>query len=229
MGKRHDLTDIYGVKHLKSSPLGRKSEAAETGFRHSGYYHRYFQGYTEIRRIKPNGRIDVERYYTQPWIVSPVSSRVYWLTRAVYLCLTVIAAMLYVWALFQNVPSNRHWLAAIPSALTVVLLILLLASLIGYLFAPRRMTLWDYESSTKRLKFASLLTGGSMALTGLAKLLFTAWNAAEAGIGAELLSAAAVFAAGAAAALLFLMEKNAAYTTLPNDTVLPEGEVHEIW
>ena len=158
-----------------------------------------------------------------------MSTRVYWATRCVYLCLAVLAAALYLWALCRDVPSNRYRLTAIPSTLTVVALILLFASLAGYLFAPRKMTLWDHESSTKRLKLTSLLTGTCMALTGLAKLLFTALNAGGMDAGAELAGAAAVFLAGGAAASLFLMEKNAAYSTVPNGTVLPEGEAHEIW
>ena len=95
MRRQSDLDDIYGVKQIKSNPLDRDNEVPEIGFRHSDTYHRYFRGYTEIRREKPNGGYRVDRYYTQPWIVSTAPVRDYWLTRLMYAVLVILSWGLY--------------------------------------------------------------------------------------------------------------------------------------
>lgn len=227
MRRQSDLTDIYGVKRIKSNPLDKDNEVPESGFRHSDAYHRYFRGYTEIRREKPNGRYRVERYYTQPWIVSAASDRVYRLTRLLYVMLVFASWSLYLGAMCADLGSNRAWFVAIPGLPSVILLVLLSLVTLLYVFVRRKMTLWDHESSTKRLKTVSLLTGGLMALTAAAKaayLLLCGENA-----GGELGSIGMTMLAAAAAAALYVLERGVVYTTVPNDTVLPEGEAHEIW
>ena len=227
MRRQSDLNDIYGVKRIQSNPLEKDNEVPETGFRHSDSYHKFFRGYTEIRRERPNGRYAIARYYTQPWIVSAASGQVYWLTRLMYASLVCLSWILYVRAMCMDLGSNRVWFAAIPGLPAVILLVLLSIVTLLYIFVRKKMTLWDHHSSTKRLKVVSLLTGGCMALTAAAKggyLVVFGGN-----VGGELVSIALTLAAAACAAALFLLEREVVYTTIPNDTVLPEGEAHEIW
>ena len=124
MRRQSDLVDIYGVKRMKSSALDRNDDSAETGFRHSDAFHCYFRGYTEIRNVKPNGKLDIKRFYTQPWIVNSASDRVYWRNRFMYLLLTAMSAFFCFWSMSRDLGSNRMWYIAIPEVLTVVLLIL---------------------------------------------------------------------------------------------------------
>lgn len=227
MRRQSDLNDIYGVKQFRSNPLDPDGDVPESGFRHSDAYHRYFRGYTEIRREKPNGRYAVERYYTQPWIVSAASDRMYWLTRLLYGGLVILSWTLYLWAMCRDLLSNRVWFVAIPGLPGVALLLLLTMVTANYIFVKRRMTLWDHESSTNRLKTVSLITGGCIALTAVMKLVSLLLFGGDP--GAELLSIGGVLLAAASAAALCPLEKQMAYTTVENDTVLPEGETHEIW
>lgn len=227
MRRQSDLNDIYGVKRIKTNPLEKDHEVPESGFRHSDAYHRYFRGYTEIRREKVNGRYTVERYYTQPWIVSAASGPVYWLIRLMYASLVTLSWLLYVWALCLPLGSNRCWFVAIPGLPAVILLFLLSVVTVSYIFVRRKMTLWDHTSSTKRLKTVSLLTGSCMVLTAGAKVIYLLLYGRE--LGAEMLCIAAILLAAGCAAVLFPLERSVVYTTLPNDTVLPEGEAHEIW
>lgn len=227
MRRQSDLNDIYGVKRIRSNPLEKDNEVAETGFRHSDAYHRYFRGYTEIRREKPNGRFSVERYYTQPWIIRAASGQGYWLTRFMYASFVFLSWMLYVWGMCMDLPSNRAWFVAVPGLPAVILLVLLSIVTLLYICAPRKMTLWEHASSIGRLKTVSVLAGGCMGVTALAKLAFLAVFGGS--LVEELLSAGVVALAAAAAVALFLLEREAVYTTVPNDTVLPEGEAHEIW
>lgn len=227
MRRQSDLDDIYGVKRIKSNPLEKDNDVPETGFRHSDSYHKYFRGYTEIRREKPNGRYSVERYYTQPWIVSSASPRAYWLTRLMYAALLCLSWILYIRTMCMDLDSNRAWLVVIPGFPVMILLLLLSIAVLNYIFVRKKMTLWDHESSTKRLKTFSLLTGGCMVLTAVTKVIYIL--AFGGNVRGELLSIGMALLAAACAGMLCLLERKVVYTTIPNDTVLPEGEAHEIW
>lgn len=226
MRRQSDLNDIYGVKRIKN-PLDQDNDVPETGFRHSDSYHKYFRGYTEIRREKPNGRYAVERYYTQPWIVNAASEQVYWLNRILYASLICLSWMLYIQSMTMDLGSNRVWFVAIVGMPAVILLVLLSAVTVSYIFMRKKMTLWDHESSTKRLKVVSLITGGCMALTAVMKGVYLVMCGGA--YKSELLSIGMTLLAAASAAAIYLLERQVVYTTVPNDMVLPEGEAHEIW
>lgn len=227
MRRQSDLDDIYGVKRIRTNPLEKDNDVTESGFRHSDAYHRYFRGYTEIRRAKANGRFSVERYYTQPWIVNAASGQNYWLTRVVYASFVFVSWYLYVWGMCMDLGSNRAWFVALPGLPAVILLVLLSIVTLLYICVPKKMTLWQHASSTKRLKTVSLLTGGCMALAGAAKGAYLILYGGN--VGGELLSLGMTLAAAAAAAALYAVEREVVYTTIPNETFLPEGEAHEIW
>jgi len=224
MRRQSELDDIYGVKGLKSNPLDR-DDAPETGFRHSDSYHRYFRGYTEIRVPKGNGRFQIQRYYTQPWIVSTESSRDYWLKRALMIVLLVSSWGAYITGMCLPAGSNRWWITAIPGLAAVIAQVILSAVAVSCLFAPRKMTLWGYESTAKRLKLLSAVTGGCMAATLISKLAYLLLY----GGAGEVRSCVLVLLAVLTMAAIYIMERRREYTTAPNDTVLPEGEAHEIW
>lgn len=226
MRRQSDLNDIYGVKGIQN-PLDKDGDAPETGFRHSDAYHRFFRGYTEIRREKPNGRYRVERYYTQPWIINAASRQVYWLNRVMYAFLVFLCWMLYIHAMTMDLGSNRAWFVAIAGMVALIMLILLTMVTAIYIFIRKKMTLWDHASSTRRLKVLSLITGSCLALTAAAK----GFHLVHCGqsIQGELRSIAMMLLAAAGAATLYSLERQVVYTSVPNDTVLPEGEAHEIW
>ena len=222
--KKHDISDIYGVRgkrqegiRLPDSPVRRS---------HNRHYHNYFRGYTEVRHEDAKGRIKIERFYTKPWIVSDLSKRNYWLLRALYVFLTVAAIVLYLTAMSRDVPANFHWVVALPGLPTVVILFLLAVMVIQYLTVPKKMTLWDHESSTKHLKRAATFAAGILLLTAFAMtgyLIFTGNKAAQTLICILM----DLIAAGCSAAIV-LIERKVPYTEKPNDTKLPKGEAHEI-
>ena len=226
MRRQSELDDIYGVKRMKSNPLDKDNDAPETGFRHSDSYHRYFRGFTEIRVPRENGRFQIQRYYTQPWIVSTASSKDYWLKRALMIVLLVSSWGAYITGMCLPVGSNRWWVTAVPGLSSMVLLVILSAVAISYLFAPRKLTLWGYESTAKRLKLLSGMTGGCMAMTLIAKVAYLLFYGE---METEIPGCGWVLLAVLATAAIHIMERRTEYTTVPNDTVLPEGEAHEIW
>lgn len=227
--KKHDITDIYGVRSIKSSPFATKDapDAPETGYRHSDYYHKYFRGFTEIRKVNAKGRVVVERYYTKPWIVSGLSRRNYWLIRLLYALLVAISAALFTTALLQKVPGNFSWIVALPGFLSAILLFLLAAATLFYIFVEKKMTMWDYASNTRRLKAVSLAAGIGQALTGLALAGFAL--STQMLVLNSLACAAMLLLAACCSGALFFLEKKMPYKEIPNDTKLPDGEAHEIW
>lgn len=224
--RKHDITDIYRVR-TKSRFLNRLPDAPETGFRHSDYYHKYFRGYTEIRKKNAKGRVIVERYYTRPWIVSGLSNRNYWLCRLLYACLIIAASALFIWATCWDIPATRSVIAALPGLLTLILLFLQTVITLFYIAAPRHMTLWDHTSTSKRLQVMACITAGGQALTGLALVGYGLF--CQTAVGMSILCSAAVMLSAALSFCIFLLERKMPYSEIPNDTKLPKGEALEIW
>ncbi|MGN0978446.1 MAG: hypothetical protein ACI4PH_10370, partial [Faecousia sp.] len=77
------------------------------------------------------------------------------------------------------------------------------------------------------LRMASVSTCGCMILVLAAKIVYLLLYGGN--LGGELMSIGIALVAAAGAAAPFVLERKAVYTTIPNDTVLPEGEAHEIW
>ena len=223
-GTKHDITDIYGVKGKRKESLRLpESPSKRTYNRH---YHNYFRGYTEVRNTNEKGRIVIERYYTKPWKVSGLSVRNYWLLRALYVLLTVVSIVLYVTAMCQDVPGNHHWIVAIPGMPTITILFLQCVMVIQYLTVPRKMTLWDHESSTRHIKRATLAAAIIQGVTALVLAGFALVTRQE--IGHTLLCAFADLIAAGCSAAIYIVECKVPYTEIPNDTKLPSGETHEI-
>lgn len=227
--KKHDVSDIYGVRRQNDSPFTRRGEveAPESGRRHSDYYHKYFRGYTEIRRLNEKGRVVIERYYTRPWIVCALSNGRYWLLRLLYTLLTAASAVLFITALTRDIPANYSWIAAIPGYASVILLVLLAASTAAYIFADRKMTLWGHASSTGKLKRFALAASAGQLLTAAALLAVLAMT--KTCVTQTLLCAGASALGGVCSGAMYWIERRVPYTEIPNETGLPEGEAHEIW
>lgn len=222
--KSHDITDIYGVRSNRQETLRLPdSPAKRTRNRH---YHNYFRGYTEVRKVNENGRVVIERYYTKPWKVSGLSTRNYWLLRLVYVFLTVAAIALYITAMTQDVPGNHHWLVAIPGLPTITVLFLQIVTVIQYVTVPRKMTIWDHESSTKHIRRAAIAATAIQGLTAVMLFAFALVTGQE--VGRTMVCVLADLIAAGCSAAIFFVERKVPYTEIPNETKLPFGEAHEI-
>ena len=222
--KKHDISDIYGVRGNRKENLRLPdSPAKRTRNRH---YHNYFRGYTEVRQINEKGRIVIQRYYTKPWKVSGLSAHVYWLVRLLYVLLTTASIVLYIAAMTQNVPGNSHWVVAIPGMPVIIVLFLQVVTVIQYLTVPKKMTLWDHESSTKHIRRAALAATIFQALTAVTLLGFVLVTKQE--IARSLLCVAADIVAAGCSAVIYFVERKVPYQEIPNDIKLPFGETHEI-
>lgn len=222
--KKHDISDIYGVRSKQLEGIRLPDSPTKRTF--NRHYHNYFRGYTEIRRKDEKGRIKIERYYIKPWIVSGLSSRNYWLLRALYVILTVAAIALYITAMTRDIPGNYHWVVALPGMPTIIVLFLQVVTVVQYLTVPKKMTLWDHESSTKHIKRAALAAAGIMTLTALTLTGFLVATCEA--VKQTLLCVLLDLIAAACSAAIFFVERKVPYTEAPNDTKLPDGEAHQI-
>lgn len=219
--------DIYGVQSgwKTDQKLGK---SAATGFHHSAYFHKYFRGYTEVRTAKPGGGYRIERFYTQPWVIQDVSDQVYVLYRVIYaLLMLTIGVLFYRAAATDGRAGNRSFLGAVGVIASVVCLILLAAAVVNYCFIRRRMTLWDYQSSSGNLKKAALAAAAAM--TASAALIVVNCLFGVESVFLELQLAGSMSVPAVLSLAIFFLEKNVSYRQEPNHTVLPEGEKHEIW
>ena len=200
----------------------------ETGFRHSNYYHKYFQGYNEIRTVKRNGTIGIERRYTAPWLQHQLDTKNWVLTKAAYVLGVLLSTILFLLALVQRIPSNTAGIVAAPGMVTVVLVLLMWMSVCAYVTAPRKMTRWQYQSGKKKIELFTRLTAAGILLTAVMKVVYlcigssTSW-------GAELPSLLALLASAAPLVLMYLKEYKMQYQEIENNTLVTEEERYQIW
>lgn len=228
--KNCNVTDINGVKYQNDTPFIEKGKdkVSETERRRGNrYYYKYFRGYSEVRKLNQRGRVTVERHYTQPWIVSGLSTVRYWLLRLLYAVLAALSASLFIGALIQRIPGNYTWMVVVPGYVSGLLLFMLVVSTLAYIFIERKMTLWGHHSSTKQLKRYALATSIGQLVTAVAMTavaLVTQLYVSE-----SLLCAGAALVSSICSGAMFLIESQVPYKEIPNETKLPNGEAHEIW
>ncbi len=231
--RRQTIRDSYwgkGYHSDKQRPFGRKNEvdAPESGIRHSGSYHKYFRGYTEVLTDRGNGKQKITRVYTAPWVVQNVSDQLYWGYRIFYGILVLLSMLLYIWVMcLPDLNGNHQVFVAIFGMPAMILLVLCAAVTAFYIFTPRKMTAWDHESSSGRLKKMALATSILLWLTAAA-IVVNIFLGVDS-VLRELGCAVSVAVSGAAAFAIFYMERHMDYKEIPNDTPLPEGEAYEIW
>ena len=200
----------------------------ETGFRHSNYYHKYFQGYTEIRTVKPNGTIGIERRYTAPWLQHQLDTRQWVLTKAAYVLGVLISTILFLLALVQRVPTNTAAIVAAPGMLTVIPVLLMWMYVCAYVTAPRKMTRWQYQSGKKKIELYTRMTTAGILLTAVMKVVYLCgWVSSS--WGAEIPGLLVLVASAIPLVLIYLKERKMQYQEIENKTLVTEEERYQIW
>ena len=218
--------DIYGVK--SNWKLEQKlGDSAETGFRHNDRYHKYFHGYTEVRVEKPNGKYAIQRIYTEDWYAQDCSDNRWIANKVLVLLLAVFSFVFYIITMsLPGLEGNVSRYVAIPGFSSILLLIFLVASSIGYVFTKRKMTWWEQHSSRSRIDKLSITCGVLLSLTALL-IVVNIFTGVEQPVS-ELLLALRVALCAAADFVIYFLENKTTYKTIKNDAVLPEGEAHLI-
>lgn len=147
----------------KNRELHRKAmEDRDSGIWHSRAYHDYFEGYTERVAKTKKGRTKIERRYTGNWYVQALEKREAILLRVVYVALFLLAVFCIVLAGIMQGSAGQAFYAVIPELVTLCLLARLFYVLfVNYLFAPHRMTVGEFRSSSPALKRTALYSAAA--------------------------------------------------------------------
>ena len=216
--------DIYGVRRGEMiSPRddeGRLDHLdTNMGVTRSGFYHAYWEGWTEYRIPREDGKQGpICRVYTAPWL-RLAGSR--W-RRAVYGALLASAAAAFCFAMTRRVGSNSCRYVALFGMPTGILMLAAAWFCLLAAKAPRDLTRWEYRCASVYLRRASLAFAVGLALTAAATGVYLALHPQDPP-AANALNIALELLAAAASAAVFLLERRAVYLTVENDTPAPEN------
>jgi hypothetical protein len=139
---------------------------------HSGFYHRFFEGYTEVRHVKPNGGFTIERIYTGKYYEQELSLPQVVLLRLAYLLLAIGTGLGFLTGGFHECTK----VLAVVNCVLILMLVALVLTLGNYLLAPRRMKIYEYKSSSESLKMITLIVVIALAVLFLGRLGLMLWS-----------------------------------------------------
>ena len=150
---------------------------------HSIFYHNYFEGYKEIYETDANGKRRLKRTYAGMWYVQKLPQPQYILLRITYVILfAIIIALVVMGALAQNASGAALYIV-IPEIIVVGMFFRLLYILAAsYLFAPKKMTINDFETSSGALKNATFVLTIAALAASVLSLLYGALHSDVSGV-----------------------------------------------
>lgn len=182
-------------------------------------FQRYFQGYTEAKVAKKNGKgFKVIRIYTDPWHLHDMDDGSWKKQKLIIGALSLFAAAAYIYAAFIRGVGNRtSGLVVAAGLLSAAALLFQLVWALLYVTRERKMTVYDCESTSKNIKLWSVVSAALLALTAVGALL----KGITSKDGSTLLSALGYLLSGGALAIVYFIEHKTEYIEEENDNVIP--------
>ncbi len=211
-----------GIKEkllVKANRVDARLEGKSSSW-HSGYYHRYFEGWTEVPETTPSGKVRIKRVYTGEYHKADMSRNERYIHKMFCSLLTLLSIMLYVRAALMGLESNTVWYVVLPEVLSLCGFIFLVWFLITKLTSPVLLKIREYREGIKNLKLAGLAQAVFLALTAINTILHFLLSGGETG---ELFAAVLFLLAGAAAFGVYIMEKKVKYLRVSNENAAMEG------
>ena len=182
---------------------------------HSIFYHNYLEGYKEVYETDANGKRRLKRTYVGMWYVQRLSRTQYILLRLLYVLLFAAMIALVAFAALSQRASGSALYVVIPEILVVCMFFRILYILAAsYLFAPKKMTINDYETSSGAIRNASLVMAVSTALCGAGSLIY---GLIHGSLTAELAPAGLFLLAGLTALVMNRIEHGVPYDEVFNE------------
>ncbi|MCD8020942.1 MAG: hypothetical protein LUF92_15620 [Clostridiales bacterium] len=126
------------------------SQEENTHSFHSFSYHRHFEGYTECRQKNAKGKVKLVRKYNGAWYRQDLSNVRYILLRLGYIGALEAIIALFVSTATMGGMENTPWYLTISELITIFFLTAAVYTLlVNYVFAPKKMTIGDYKSSSR--------------------------------------------------------------------------------
>lgn len=195
---------------------------------HSTSYHSYFQGYSEHKVPKKNGKgYRIERIYTADYYRYKEPDNIWRLKKIFYLLMLFGAVMSLIIGGTNSSALNSIQFIGIVQILTWIPMVYLGYTMISQIQARRMMTIGDYRAASDHLKVGALITLvcmiiviASMILVKLTTLFQVNGNDLAAILG-ELIGITLVFT-------LYWAEKERKIEVIKNNTPVPY-DANEIW
>lgn len=191
---------------------------------HRRAYHRYFEGYTEVKRVNERGRTVVERVYTGKYYEPELEPFRRVTLRLFYLLFFVGGAALFLFCATRTVRCNTVPYVSLFQGLAVPMALWCAYVLAFYIPSTGKLTIGEYNSQHKPLIRASLLTAVCMWLAGVGALVCFFLHIEERALG-DLLCAAGFAASGMLMFLIFLLESHLNYTVIGSGVQPPDDGV----
>lgn len=123
-------------------------------------YQQYFQGYTEARIMKKDGKhFKLTRIYTAPYHEHDMTDRDWIKRKVTYVFMTLLALVGYVASALNGPVGAQAGAIHIIGSVTFAIVIFAVFAVVFYITCPRRMTIYEHEQSTKGLKIWSFRAG----------------------------------------------------------------------
>lgn len=128
---------------------------------HSGAYHRFFEGYSEIPIVNEDGKVSkIKRVYTGKLYLQRLDKPHRIAAKIEYPLLVILAGVLFFSAVTMKVPCNYIWWVSAVQACVFPSLLWLVTSVITYLLAKGEMKISEYRSGSRHLLYAAVLCAG---------------------------------------------------------------------
>ncbi len=193
---------------------------------HSSSFHKYFEGYSETKVPKQNGKgYKIVRTYTGIYYQHNLNDFRWILLKISYGILFALAALLWAVSGMSRIDSNMESYVAVMVALSAMAFLWLFYKMIFYLASKRNLTAGSYHDCIE-IQRPSILAGIGMLLTTLMKVIFLANHPASFSMK-EVYSILEALASSACCISIYKIEKTMVYIHKknPNKT---EGEGVEI-
>ncbi len=212
---KHKLAEYAKEKELRHT--GGTPEPASF---HSHAYHRYFEGYTEVKRVNEHGHQFIERTYTGKYYEPKLEPFRRLTLRLFYILFFIGGTVLFAFSATRTTPCNSALYVNLFQALSVPMLLWCAYVLVLYIPATGKLTIGEYRGQHKPLIQSSLIAAVSMWLTGLGALVcfFIHLNARD---FTDLLCAAGFAVSGGLMFLIFIFERNLEYDVTNSDAQVP--------
>ncbi|MEI7845746.1 MAG: hypothetical protein WCK35_08080 [Chloroflexota bacterium] len=202
----------------------KEARQSKTGFAHSKAYHRFFEGYSEIKVPNQNGKgYRIQRIYTADYHRQDLTKAQQLVVRILYVVLFITSAYLFISSAALPLSSNSTWYVVMIQVISTPLLFWILVTLFSYLPAGQDLTIAEYRSSSLALQKATLSAAISLGLAALVTLVFMSLNQSNEPLS-QLLCAVKYFGAGLLVLTMNRVEKKINYLVIPSHNKLPVDE-----
>ena len=143
-------------------------------------YHRYFEGYSESRVMKPGGKSKIVRQYVGSYYTRDCSDSMWVVWKLIYIFMFIAATFLYVLGMIRQVGANTVVYTALPGLVSAIPVVILFATLCSCSVTSRKLTKYGYSLYFKLIRWC-LITAGIIAVYGICTIVFMFLNPALAG------------------------------------------------